>query len=180
MSGDGDMIEACRQIGAKAKTIAGIEIDPIAQKRALHRFANVSSENVQIILGNAFDLETLKKMPVAKYDLVITNPPYVRYQSQTHSHNGDINLPDAKAIRKTLLEIVDSCPALDETDRPLFRQLIKHYSGLSDLAVPAWLLCAMLTQVNGTLAMVVPDAWLSAITPKPFNIYYYVGLKLFM
>jgi N-6 DNA Methylase len=161
MSGDGDMIEACRQIGAKAKTVVGIEIDPIAHKRALLRFEDLSWKHLQFILGNAFSLESLKKLPTAMYDLVITNPPYVRYQSQTHSRNGDVNLPDARSIRKTLSEIVDSLPALDETDRRLFRQLIKHYSGLSDLAVPAWLLCAMLTRVNGTLAMVVPDAWLS-------------------
>lgn len=161
MSGNGDMIEACLNIGTKAQTVVGVEIDPIAHSSALRRFADSSTKHVQLVLGDAFRLESVKKMPLGRYDLVITNPPYVRYQSQTSANNSELDLPDAKTIRNNLLAIVDSLPALDATDRQLFKELIKHYSGLSDLAVPAWLLCAMLTRVGGTLAMVVPDAWLS-------------------
>src|ERR1700722_3251196 len=161
MSGNGDMIEACLNIGTKAQTVVGVEIDPVAHSSALRRFPDLSTKHVQFILGDAFRLESVKKMPLGMYDLVITNPPYVRYQSQTNTHNGELNLPDAKTIRESLSAMVDSLPALDATDRQLFQELIKNYSGLSDLAVPAWLLCAMLTRVGGTLAMVVPDAWLS-------------------
>lgn len=161
MCGNGDMLKACLEIGATPKTLAGVEIHPSAYSAAVRRFADLPPKNVHLILGNAFNLDSIGRLPSQTYDLVITNPPYVRYQSQNNKGNDELGLPDAQAIRDALSSLVHLFPSLDESDKRLFTQVIANYSGLSDLAVPAWLLCAMLTRIGGTLAMVVPNAWLS-------------------
>lgn len=161
MSGDGDMIEACFQAGAKPEIAVGIEIDPLVHRRASSRFGNVPKNKIHLVCGNSFSRKVLSTIPTMSYDLVITNPPYVRYQSLSRNTSGDANVPDAATIRSALFQTVELFPSLDEEDRRLFRHLIDSYSGLSDLAVPSWLLCSMLTRVGGTLAMVVPEAWLS-------------------
>ncbi len=141
--------------------IVGIEIDPLAQKAAEDRFAPWTSPRPHVLLGSAFDPEILRKLPALSFDLVITNPPYVRYQSLSKTHDGEITLPGAVEVRSGLLQSVELFPSLDPVDRLLFRSLISGYSGLSDLALPSWILCAMLTRVGGKLAMVVPEAWLT-------------------
>jgi hypothetical protein len=160
MSGDGDMLDACLQIGATPQHLVGIEIDREAYEHSLGRLRR-QRRGLQLVLGNAFSPQVIRALPVLMYDLVITNPPYVRYQSLSHGSHGEFTFPDAKDVRQGLAEIVDCVPSLDSEDRRLLLRLIESYSGLSDLAVPSWLLCAMLTRVGGTLAMVVPDAWLS-------------------
>jgi len=161
MSGDGDMIEACFQAGAKPEIAVGIEIDPLVHRRVSSRFDNIPENKIHLVCGNSFSRKVLSSAPAMSYDLVITNPPYVRYQSLSRGTNGDVNVPDGITIRNDLFKTVELFPSLDEEDRRLFRLLIESYSGLSDLAVPSWLLCAMLTRVGGILAMVVPEAWLS-------------------
>jgi hypothetical protein len=161
MSGNGDMIEACFQMGARPESLVGVEIDPAAHRAAVKRFGATPSNPTRLLLGNAFSFKLFNDLPALTYDLVITNPPYVRYQSFSHGNGTAVTLPDAKAVRTSLLQLVESFPSLDPEDQHLLRHLIKSYSGLSDLAVPSWLLCAMLTRIGGTLAMVVPDAWLS-------------------
>jgi hypothetical protein len=64
-------------------------------------------------------------------------------------------------IRTGLLQIVALLPALDTEDKKLFAHLVGGYSGLSDLAVPSWILCAGLVRVGGRLALVVPESWLT-------------------
>ncbi|MFH0853727.1 MAG: DUF6094 domain-containing protein [bacterium] len=154
MAGDGDMLEAVAQL-APASNLYGIEYDSMYAKRVKHRLA----ENARIISGNAFCWENIARLGRHSFDLVITNPPYVRYQSL--SNNKKDELPDANAIRLGLLDIIAKLPNLAEADRKTFSVLTKSYSGLSDMAVPSWLLCAMLVRPGGTLAMVAPEAWLT-------------------
>lgn len=88
------------------------------------------------------------ELPLRQYDLVITNPPYVRYQSL----NGR-----AAGVRENLQGIVQTFAA-PET-REVWTSLVSGYSGLADLSVPAWLLSAMLVRPEGRLALVVPATW---------------------
>lgn len=156
MSGSGDLLAACVELGAKPLYFGAVEIDPIAHGVCSKRFPGASC-----ISGSAFDPATLLQLPILEWDLVITNPPYVRYQSTSKCAGNHIHLPSAVEIRKGLLSALEILPALDHTDRVLFRHLAGGYSGLADIALPSWILCAALVAPGGRLALVVPESWLS-------------------
>lgn len=169
MAGNGDMLEAVSKL-APAANLYGIEIDPRHIETAKHRLP----EHSQIIEGNAFAWDTIAKLSSLSFDLVITNPPYVRYQSLSASAGS--SLPDADRVRSGLLDIIARIPGLHDKDRKIFNVLTRTYSGLSDLAVPSWILCAMLVKPGGTIAMVAPEAWL---TRDYADCIHYLLLKLF-
>jgi hypothetical protein len=133
-----------------------VEIDPIAKSSCAERAPWSSS-----ILGNAFDLETIGRLGSNVWDLVITNPPYVRFQTLSKSAGSGFRLPSGDEVRNGLLEIVGANSSLDSEDRALFSELVSAYSGLADLAVPSWLLCATMCAPGGKLALVLPESWLS-------------------
>ncbi len=155
MVGTGDMLAGCLAQGATPAMLAGIEIDALAAETCVQRLDAI------VLLRDAFDSTTLDLLPTRSWDLVITNPPYVRYQSSSKAVQGSMRLPSALHIRQGLLACIASAEALDAEERELFRALAAGYSGLADIAVPSWLLCASLVRPGGTLAMVVPEAWLS-------------------
>ena len=100
------------------------------------------------------------------WDLVITNPPYVRYQLQTDDNSV---MPTGNTIRNNLFALLNKLPYLDVKERQMLLQITKNYSGLSDMAVPSWILCASLVKTGGILAMVVPETWLSREYAKPIQ-----------
>lgn len=156
MAGTGDMLAAAIRSGIPAENTCGIEIDPEAGSRCRKR---IKPGNVYI--GDAFSPEPYTALGHTAWDLVITNPPYVRYQSIGGFEGEGILIKSAKETRQCLSELVNGISQLDKHEKKCFQQIIRHYSGLSDLAVPAWLLCAALTKVGGRLAMVVPESWIS-------------------
>lgn len=156
MAGVGDMLTAAIQSGIPAEKISGIEIDPDAGSLCKKRIAPGS-----VYIGDAFSPEPYLALRRTAWDLVITNPPYVRYQSMGRFESDGIRLKSAKETRRCLSELVDGISHLDDDEKACFQQIIQNYSGLSDLAVPAWLLCAALTQADGRIAMVVPESWIS-------------------
>lgn len=159
MSGTGDMLLACDPSENPGKLYVGVEIDKEVYRRSSDRIKN--SSNVKLINRNVFKLNTVKEISSVQYDLVITNPPYVRYQ--TISEN-KLNIPEylsTSEIKQNLIKSLDYFEHLDPKDKNLLKLIISNYSGLSDLAVPSWLLCAMLTKIGGRIAMVVPQTWLN-------------------
>lgn len=156
MVGSGDLLSSCLEIGAKPELMAGVDIDPRALAVCQNRLPGASC-----LLGSAFDSGVISRLPANAWDLVIANPPYVRYQS--FSGRGDTAhvLPSAMQIRTGLLQSLRLLPALDDEDKRAFAHLVSGYSGLSDLAVPSWILCAALVRQGGRLALVVPESWLS-------------------
>lgn len=156
MAGSGDLLASCLEIEAKPKLIAGIEIDAAAREACASRLPQA-----ECILGSAFDPDALLRLPAKSWDLVIANPPYVRYQSFSDKADAAHALPSAMQIRTGLLQALELLPALDAEDKRLFAHLVSGYSGLSDLAVPSWILCAGLVKCGGRLALVVPEAWLT-------------------
>lgn len=156
MSGNGDLLVSCVELGADPSSMAALDIDPIALEACRRRLPDAYR-----ILGNAFDPTVLGGLPRLQWDLVIANPPYVRYQSIAKGSGKDFPLPGAVEIRNGLLSEIDMLPSLDDTDKDLFRKLVQGYSGLADLAVPSWILCAGLVAPGGRLALVVPESWLS-------------------
>ena len=156
MAGSGDLLASCLEIGAAPASIVGIEIDRAARDVCSNRLPQADC-----ILGSAFDSDTISRLPKTEWDLVIGNPPYVRYQSFSDKSEIDHFLPSAMQIRTGLLQTLPKLSALDAEDKRLFAHLISGYSGLSDLAVPSWILCAGLVKLGGRLALVVPESWLT-------------------
>lgn len=168
MAGDGNMLEAVARLAPSAE-LFGIELDAKLAASARLRLG----KRARIVAGDAFAWDNIAGLSRSAFDLVITNPPYVRYQSLVDS--GD-DLPHANAVRAGLSDIVWRLPSLSESDRRIFAALARSYSGLSDLAIPAWILCAMLVKPGGTLAMVAPESWL---TRDYADCIHYLLLKLF-
>lgn len=159
MCGDGNLLLAAAQL-AKGRRVGldhldGIELDPVMAHRCRARLEQVSSGDlgVQIVEGNAFHQKSLASLRLDAYDLVIANPPYVRYQALSRSC-GSTNSPGAKQIRAQLVQ------AFEGAGEP-WRALANGYSGFADLSVPAWMLSASLVAPGGMLALVVPAAWRS-------------------
>lgn len=157
MGGDGDMLEGCLLEGATPDTLAAIEIDPDAATTCRVRMNSLGVQ-ADVVRGDAFSGGTWPRSGQA-WDLVITNPPYVRYQTGSRSATGGI--PGAEEVRAALRRQAASAPHLDARDRGAFVAYASAYSGLADLAVPAWLLCAISLRVGGRLAIVAPATWLS-------------------
>lgn len=156
MAGSGDLLASCLEIKANPTVLAGIEIDTTAHKACATRLPEA-----HCVLGSAFDPSAIKRLPTRSWDLVIANPPYVRYQNLLEDTGDDHAIPSAMQVRTGLLQTLDLLPALDAEDKRLFAHLVTGYSGLSDLAVPSWILCAALVKQGGRLALVVPESWLS-------------------
>lgn len=160
MAGSGDMLVAARAVGATAAQVMAVEIDPIASTTCAERLRS-SRALADVRTADAFAPSTWLSEVGCSWDLVITNPPYVRYQRTTRSAAGRFPIPSAIEVRSGLLRIVEARETLSPDDHAVFRALVEGYSGLADLAVPSWLLCAALIAPEGRLAMVVPDTWLS-------------------
>ncbi len=161
MAGHGDLLdatwEAAGECGITLDRLDGIEIDIATASMCRDRLSAIRAEHgtsdQKIVTGSAFDPESLKESPERGYDLVITNPPFVRYQ--TRNGNGT----QAEATRSGLLDIAGSQLSGDKSD--IWKTLIKGYSGLADLSVPSWLLAGLMVRSGGRLALVVPATWRS-------------------
>lgn len=160
MAGSGDMLVAASHVGATTTRLSAVEIDPLASGLCCERLRLVRPRST-VRTADAFAPSTWCDEADVSWDLVITNPPYVRYQRSTRNGTGRVPIPSSSEVRAGLLQIVHERETLSADERRVFRALIEGYSGLADLAVPAWLLCASLVAPGGRLAMVVPDTWLS-------------------
>ena len=159
MAGSGDMFVACTEIGAFPTLIGAIELDPVAAHLCRSRTAKLATD-VRVEVGSAFEPHSWNSLPDI-WDLVITNPPYVRYQSGSSATTGRVDVPSAETIRAGLVDILEQSVSLTDTEREIFVRAASTYSGLSDLAVPSWLLSASRVRPEGRLGIVVPDTWLS-------------------
>jgi hypothetical protein len=161
MAGHGDLLDVTATtafaLGISLHKLDGIEVDPTTAAFCRERVGAVAAGRaplaVQIESGDAFDSKRVSRFDPAGYDLVVGNPPYVRYQAQ---ENGG---PAHQKIKAELEAIARE--RLTAGEQRVWIELIRGYSGLADLSVPAWLLSAMLTKPNGTLALVVPATWRS-------------------
>ncbi|MGV9331313.1 N-6 DNA methylase [Nocardia sp. NPDC003726] len=151
MVGSADLLQACLAIGARPDKMVGLDIDPLAIAQAEVALAGVAG--AKLAVGDAFSAS----LPSEQFDLVITNPPYIRYQSKRDVD--DISIPTSEDARAGLLRAIKSRLAGDA--QGLWLRVAKSYPGTSDIAVPAWILSAALVREGGRLAVVAPQAWLS-------------------
>jgi hypothetical protein len=159
MVGTGDLLCSVIQNTKNLKNIMGIEIDKniatICKKRL---------PNIKIVTADAFECPEI--LTDEGWDLIITNPPYVRYQLQK---NDDGIMPNAKKIRENLIKQIKRIQYLSKQEKELFLQIANNYSGLSDMAIPSWILCASLVKIGGYIAIVVPDTWLNRDYASPIQ-----------
>ncbi len=161
MVGTGDMLSALCLADWKIDRLVGIDIDP-----TIIDICRRNNSSAEIIQGDAF-VTRVPNSPEG-WDLVITNPPYVRYQLLNNSDNTE-GLPSSEQIRSNLISTISNNKNLNKSDKKLFLELAQKYSGLSDMAVPSWLLCASMVKHKGYLAMVVPDTWLNREYATPIH-----------
>lgn len=167
MAGKGDMLLACLELLSRPVPMHAVEIDPRAHGLCMQALAGVTDAVVD--RADSFAAHAVTGGFSAGYALTITNPPYVRYQATARAAGDHVQLPRAEAVRDGLSEIIAGIEHLNAEDRRLLQILVRSYSGLADLAVPCWLLAAAVTQPGGTLAVVVPESWLSREYAAPIK-----------
>ena len=156
MAGSGDLLDAVYDAstlrGNSIRHLHAIEIDEnaarLCQRRLNHVFRGTDPD-IRVLRSDAFDPATHARSET-QYDLVIANPPYVRYQSM----RGRID-----AVRRGVARIASQ--RLDGTARTIWTTLAAGYSGLADLSIPSCLLCALFVRPGGRLALVIPATWRS-------------------
>lgn len=159
MAGHGDLLDAALEVaceqGIRLDHLDGIELDDATATMCRQRLSGVIGKREfpkrRVLSGSSFMLEHLTALPEKNYDLVITNPPYIRYQSQS-AENGQREI-----VRRQLVEIINA--RLSEVERDVLSVLTQNYSGLADLSVPAWILASTLVKSGGRIALVVPATW---------------------
>lgn len=159
MVGIGDMLMTVSEHVSQKTTMLGVEIDEDVASRCKERLPEAN-----IVCEDAFKCSKL--LTPEGWELVITNPPYVRYQLMGEDESV---MPSAHEIRKNLIRRIKAVKYLSLLEKNLFLALAKNYSGLADMAVPAWILSAMLVKKGGYLAIVVPETWLNREYAKPIQ-----------
>lgn len=149
MVGQADMLIALQEHGARQERLYGIDVDSEAIEAAASRL-----ESSHFLTCDALSVAAIDLYNKQEWDLVITNPPYVRYQGLDALYGENA----VETIREHLIEAIEMLN-ISGSKLP-YLEGAKSYSGLSDLAVPCWILCACLVKPGGKLAMVLPDAWL--------------------
>ena len=114
--------------GARPQTVAAIEIDPWAGNECEQRL-QPSDGSTTVLIGDAFVPAMLNLLPSRSWDLVITNPPYVRYQSTAQSAGTTTKLPSALQIRHNLIESIEGVLALNLIDRHLLQRTCRWVLG---------------------------------------------------
>ena len=151
MCGAGNILDSLLRHGADPNNLTGIEIDP--------QYSN-KEHPYKVINSNAFNPDIYQQLS-SSFDLVITNPPYVRYQEIKSNQLKEIQNYSIEEIRSNLKTIITSLNHLTSNEKKMLLNLSDRYSGLSNLAIPCWILCMALTSQQGTLSLVVPETWLS-------------------
>lgn len=160
MVGAGDMLRACLEMGSHPTQLVGIDLDPLAVAQAAQ---SLRDTNILLTCGDAFAVG----LPDQQFDLVITNPPYIRYQSKADRR--DIAVPTGEEIRQNLIAQIRHRRYLSAAARAALTDVVRRYPGTADIAVPSWILSAALVAENGTLAVVLPQAWLSRNYADPIR-----------
>lgn len=143
--------------------IIGIELD----KEAYYNAVQLTS-NDNIISGNAFDENILGSLTLDGYDVVVTNPPFIRrenYKKATELIEG--SLP-TKQICHNLANLVKRVNTLNSQQKDKISAYINSASGLTDIAYFSLILCFVITKIGGNIALVVPSALLGREYSVPF------------
>jgi len=161
MVGSGDLLAAALEVGARPKTVVGFDLDSVAIDKAGKALRG--TPGLRLHATDAF----AAKIPIKQFDLVIGNPPYIRYQSRGELDG--VLLPSADSVRSHLIAQIEGRAKLAPEARSVFLEAARTYPDTSDVGVPAWILSAALVAEGGRLALVVPAAWLSRNYAQPIR-----------
>lgn len=150
MCGSGNLLDSLIRYGLESNNVLGIEIDP--------QYASLNHP-YKVFNSDAFKPDLYSNLETP-FDLVISNPPYVRYQDINKNVSG-VERIGSREIKTNLKKIITSFNHLDKTEKTALIDLVDSYSGLSNLAIPCWILCMALVSPGGTLSLVVPETWLT-------------------
>lgn len=159
MAGNGDLLDCSLEISnvlnGQIKVIDGIELDKLSAQMCENRLSSILGRTKKtkkvIVNGDAFRVENIKSLQEKQYDLVITNPPYVRYQTLKGTDS------QRDILRKNLNKVIAN--TLTGKEKEILTSLSQNYSGLSDLSIPSWMLACVMVAPGGRLAVVVPATW---------------------
>lgn len=134
--GDGNFIEAAilrfKELGIDGNElkgrIKGIELIEEESLKAKHRVMELSVNSTTIVNSDFF--QYLKSNDIDRYDVVLGNPPFIRYQSFPEEH------------RKLAISMMEG--------------LGLHPNRLTNIWVPFLVVSASLLNSDGKLAMVIP------------------------
>ena len=138
-------------------TVSGIELDANAYLLAKDLFPDSS----MIVNKNAFDTNIYDNIEQTGFDIVITNPPFVRretYQKSQDVIEGALPISD---VITNLQEIAKHFNTLSDEQRDKLINVLRNISGLADISLLSWLLCMIITKIEGYIAMVVPNTLIS-------------------
>lgn len=148
MVGRGDLLRTVADEGVPGSCLYGVDVDSEAIRECRKAVPGAT-----VRVSDCFSCDLLDLYSSHQWDVVITNPPYVRREAIDEAYG----VPRAAEVVRTnlssLLGLLDASAAV--------RRAAAEYGGMADLAVPSWILCAALVRHGGTLAMVVPDAWMT-------------------
>lgn len=157
MCGIGDLLLPYLNIS----DIHGIEID-----YSLGEQLKLRCLSPYVRFANSFEAETLKSIISTGYDVVITNPPYIRKENLKCAESQQLSFDQ---IKSNLISYVGENRFLSLSDKKDIIETITTVSGLSDIAVMAWILCIASVKDNGYLGIVVPNSWLTREYAKPIK-----------
>ena len=111
--GIGDLLLAFNRESNNAQKVLGVEIDPKAAKICQNNVASA-----KIFYEDAFRCAGLHSSH--GFDLVITNPPYVRYQLSSNTNAIEGN------VRSNLVNQIEAFKYLNDDEKQLFLKLASN------------------------------------------------------
>lgn len=142
--GDGVFIDSLKNHGFldKAEMVTAVEIDPEASEKVSDRYSEV--HNVNVYAGDFFDYYD-RVLGKERFDLILGNPPYIRYQY------------------------------LKESQRERQSEILTSHGMKANKLINAWVAfvvaCVQLLSENGKIAFVVPVEILQVSYAEDLRLY---------
>lgn len=138
-------------------TVNGIELDPVAFSMAQENMPNA----ISLVNSNAFELSHYSFETFEGYDVVITNPPFVRRENYTIAQEQVEGTLPISCVISNLEDLTKNIQTLTLTQKQEVIGALKKVSGLADISLLSWVLCMLITKVEGHFALVVPNTLLA-------------------
>lgn len=159
MCGSGDMFKPFLNSDIE---LFGIELDSEVALASQKKFPDVLLFN-----DNAFNPALLPNItPDKGFDLVITNPPFVRRELLNPITSNGVH-QDFDTIKNNLSVIIEKLNHISPEDKIVINSTLADLSKYTDLSILSWILCIALLKYGGQLALVVPTSWMTREYAKP-------------
>lgn len=159
MCGNGDMFAPFKDTDIN---LFGIELDSDVAEVSRLRFPNATLYN-----DDAFNPSILLHVtPKTGFDLVITNPPFVRRELLNPITSNGVH-QNFDTIINNISHVIDKFEYILSEDKIAIKSTLADLSKYADLSILSWVLCIVLLRYGGQLALVVPTSWMTREYAKP-------------